>query len=165
MHDSIDRGALRALAAKASDGPWLIERRDYEAGEITYVIYGAHDVTWSGDGACPNARADARYIAAVSPDVVVALLDALDAAERALANARDLLAGANVEDPGAEYTLPVRVLAMVELCRQQRGQARADLRTYGACLHPVSPFAGCASRFGKACDCGLPEALERAEGR
>lgn len=41
--DPLDRLALRALATKASAGPWLIERRDMGGGEIVYVIYGAHD--------------------------------------------------------------------------------------------------------------------------
>lgn len=71
---TINLDELETRAKAATPGPWLIERRDMGSGEIIHVVYGTHDVTWSGDEACPNARGDARYIAAASPDVVLALI-------------------------------------------------------------------------------------------
>lgn len=76
----IDRGALRALAAAATPGPWR-----YDGGPDRRARESAR-----GDTVAEAwiSVADARYIAAVSPGVLLALLDALDAAERALAQAR-----------------------------------------------------------------------------
>lgn len=61
MTAPIDRARLRALAAASAGGDWL-DKEDL----------GWHSIP----------RGDVRYIIAASPDTLLALLDALDAAER-----------------------------------------------------------------------------------
>lgn len=64
----VDEKRLRELAEKAAPGPWLAQGREVaarrEPGPGVFV-------------AQPCTRADQAYIAAVSPDVVIALLDEL----------------------------------------------------------------------------------------
>lgn len=63
------RAALRALAAGATQGPWRVDSDGHR-----YI--GQHPspgLPW---------RIDARYLAALSPEVVTGLLDALDGVDR-----------------------------------------------------------------------------------
>lgn len=129
------------------------------------------------DRAALRELAERASVAAVSPAVVLALLDALDAAERDLSDVHALLTSARVADPQVEhpdesYALGVRTFAMTELLRQQRvsaererDEARADVRKYGG--HDPLCFANRAAPGGvmARCDCGYDAALARAEGR
>lgn len=74
-------GRLRALAEEATAGPWQAEA--WRGFDTHYRI----DATWGPSvhvarthGDSYGDRRDADYIAAVSPDVVKQLLDALEAA-------------------------------------------------------------------------------------
>jgi hypothetical protein len=73
----IDRDELRAKAEAATPGPWWTGMHDGFSHTVEGPESDSHPV------AQRLIRPDAEYIAAVSPDVVLALLDALDAAERA----------------------------------------------------------------------------------
>lgn len=86
---------IRALAAKATPGPWHV------GTTRTYGIY-PEGPTESAEAVAfvphmeprlhpwrPQGEADAAYVAALSPDVTLALLDRLDALEAALGWAWD----------------------------------------------------------------------------
>lgn len=89
----IDLDKLRALAEKATPGPWRvpnhcgfgverdIDFRDKRRAPATVVMAVGAKKEYP-------SRPDSEYIAAVSPDVILALLDALDAAGRTLANVK-----------------------------------------------------------------------------
>lgn len=103
---TIDVKALRALATAATPGPWRTE----SGGGGWTNVHAPLGVLVSES----MQSADALFIAALSPDVVLALLDRLERAERAPAVSRD--AGEIVDavlsatgDSGED--LPPRVLA------------------------------------------------------
>lgn len=97
----IDRPSLRALAAAATPGPWRTESQAIAPGDSdtleiigsppgggeVVAIVDAIECSW-GDAPATQYERNARYIAAVSPPVLLALLDALDAAERERAKLR-----------------------------------------------------------------------------
>ncbi|HCO02682.1 MAG TPA: hypothetical protein DIT48_04825 [Actinobacteria bacterium] len=69
---------LRELAERATPGPWT-----QDAHDDTYLTSPTGHLFWDGEGLglrWPN-DADAAYIAAVSPSVVLSLLDRLRAIE------------------------------------------------------------------------------------
>lgn len=81
MSDAISK--LRALAdAAAQPGPWTTMTN--VGGETT--VFDANGF-WVAD--CGEAPKDAAFIAACSPDVILALLDVVSAAERCV-NAQGL---------------------------------------------------------------------------
>lgn len=85
MTTTFDLATLRARAIAASPGPYELERRDDDNGEFTYVVYGgAGDTASCAEDANDNARANAAFIADCGPQVVLALLDELEAAQAAL---------------------------------------------------------------------------------
>lgn len=60
-----DYAHLRHLEAKATPGPFRIERRDFSDGTITYIVHAASDVAWFSEDVNDNARVDAQhYVAA-----------------------------------------------------------------------------------------------------
>ena len=77
------RARLRELARHATQGPWAVEIGLVDE-EVT--VWNADDALQSvcstGNASVRQSHQDAEYIAAASPDAVLALLDALDAAER-----------------------------------------------------------------------------------
>lgn len=88
-----DRAALRALAEAATPGPWhpadrgigwevhVEPHNDPDAkcwGQLPDGSWVPDDELMSGHKGT-TSESDARYLAAVSPDVILALLDALDA--------------------------------------------------------------------------------------
>jgi hypothetical protein len=80
---------LRALAEKATPGPWTscgfaIQREDGRA--LAEVWLRNHPAT--------QERADCDYIAAANPQVILALLDALEASEARLAGAEKVVEAA-----------------------------------------------------------------------
>lgn len=88
---------------------------------------------------------------------VLALLDALDAAERE----RDAYKRAKAENDE-------RFMVERDVARAERDQARADLRTYGGHRDDchIAIWMRCADEPpAPACTCGYAEALARAEGR
>lgn len=167
----IDRGALRAMAEKATPGPWksfddveTIDAVNHEARvcytrdgvtcEWCLAIAGETDDAgaWT-ESTLARWRSDARYIAAVSPTVVLALLDALDAAERAAASL--------AQDAG--------VLASRALCFRDRAEKAERERDAGAMtkidLDEAERLAKAASDGPWAvCAMALGERLAR-EGR
>ncbi len=73
---------IEALAKAAQPGPFDIERRDDDCGYINYIVHGATgDVAWCRDELNDKAKAQAAFIAAVSPAVVTKLITALRAAQ------------------------------------------------------------------------------------
>jgi hypothetical protein len=79
---SEQRAALREAASKATPGPWAVE--DVGLNISPDVMQGDRVVasTVTSDMAKAQDKANAAYIALAHPDAVLALLDALDAAER-----------------------------------------------------------------------------------
>lgn len=89
--DDIKR--LRELAQAATKGPWkhLQSGRGYE--NYVYALDARYDVSWAGESPVKVAyfphdpyglrdALDAAYIAAASPDAILALLSRLESAER-----------------------------------------------------------------------------------
>ena len=83
----IDRARLRALAEAATPGPWEAEIRD-GCLFITAIDGNTSVAEVLGPPTHQVVAADATYIAAASPDTVLALLDALDEARRERDEAR-----------------------------------------------------------------------------
>lgn len=93
-----DHTRLRALAEKATAGPWMLDATGEDEPQINYWAHrfigtagpdadGYHwVVATSDDGHGPNAE----YIAAASPDVVLGLLDEVDELGATLARLRAL---------------------------------------------------------------------------
>lgn len=101
----MDEQRLRALASAASVGPWSVQGNNLDEWYV-YALHARYEtlpgnpspvkvawVPWS-PGTLRHEH-DAAYIAAASPDVVLRLLDALDAAraERDAALARAIPPG------------------------------------------------------------------------
>jgi len=85
---AIDRAALRRLAEVTSFEPWVAGPTGvYTVADVPFRLTIAEDI--------PDAD-DARFIAACDPPTVLALLDALDAAEARIGEA-DALRAALVE--------------------------------------------------------------------
>lgn len=93
---TIDLAHLRALASTATGGPWL-SGEGYEQSSPGHYVYDATTsaiVCASQDGTdCPLLKYDAEFIAAANPATVLALIDRVEGAERALHEATALLAG------------------------------------------------------------------------
>lgn len=86
----LDLAHLRALCDEATPGPWRY------VSECLPEVWDANDRTVL----CDLRDVDARYLAAVSPDVVRALLDRLERAEADLDETRFCLGVAASRDPG-----------------------------------------------------------------
>ena len=70
------RNHLRALAEAASHGPWKTGAvKDDHLCRRVYTD-DHRSIAWCGHFPIEQARADAQYIAAISPEVLLALLDA-----------------------------------------------------------------------------------------
>lgn len=91
---ALNKQALRQLAEKATPGPWEMEHeniwfRDTE-GYTKHLMYA-----YQGDDVDDQQDYDnTAYIAAFNPKVVLALLDELEAAEKRIAEQREILAAA-----------------------------------------------------------------------
>lgn len=82
MAVDIDTKALRALAERATPGPW--HERIYEGHTWQMTVQGRWIVGPSGHGADLGDMArdeDRAFVCAASPDVVLALLDRIEALE------------------------------------------------------------------------------------
>ena len=89
--NSADLARLRELAAAATPGPWLIDGLGVAQDLPPYdVVVGmeTRGHAYLSYEALVLAKSDASFIAAASPDVVVALCDRLAAAEAAIARVR-----------------------------------------------------------------------------
>lgn len=81
---NIDKQALREVAERATKGPWTLFS---DIDTKTFSIHTPRDkrcenvIKWGGFDCQPNAEANAEFIAAFNPKVVLALLDELEAAE------------------------------------------------------------------------------------
>ena len=75
-----DIARLRGLAQAATPGPW--EAAETPSGKGKVLCGGVFSVCNTTAGPYKQQRADAAYIAAASPDVLLRLLDALDEARR-----------------------------------------------------------------------------------
>ena len=90
----MDEQRLRALASAASIGPWSVHGNNCDEWYV-YALHARYEtlpgnpspvkVAWvpCSPGTLRHEH-DAAYIAAVSPDAILRLLDALDEARRAL---------------------------------------------------------------------------------
>lgn len=180
----IDVDALEAVAKAATPGPRRMTRSNPgsvlgEPYDPAMVFVGSEDTRkpWRRR-ACVTVTTtrdddDARYIAAASPDVVLALIARVREAEIALADVHALLTNAGVEDPEVShregYALSLRALAMVELCRQQRDAAieqrdaaRAEVAVMSETLAHAAHARGAVEEYPDGTD-ELSLALERAE--
>lgn len=95
----IDIKVLRVKAEAAASGPWIVRTvtDDTEYGD--FAVHGigpnvAEPIHYSDSAPAhvaldPLGPFDADYIAAASPDVVLALLDRIEAAEKIIAEARE----------------------------------------------------------------------------
>lgn len=91
---TIDTKNLRTLAEAATPGPWIAAGPSY--GKPLPEFYNCvvpDDGTDGPDDICSDTLTseDALYIAACSPDVLLALLDALDRKDAALTKVAALL--------------------------------------------------------------------------
>lgn len=172
--EPIDRAALRALATRAA-----------EPTDRTCHTPARLDCSECRHMAQRNTFASrARSDLGDSPTVVLALLDALDAAERvqgeAIAHCRasgePCWCGAHTSSVGdGEATAPLSAFPghvecgrALDAAERERDQARADLRTYGEHRDDchIAIWMRCADEPpAPACTCGYSEALARAEGR
>lgn len=123
---------LRELAQAATKGPWkhLQSGRGYE--NYVYALDARYDVSWAGESPVKVAyfphdpyglrdALDAAYIAAASPDVLLALLSRLEATER---------------ERGAERAVAIGHLSQVNAFRAERDALRALLAEARAHLPP-----------------------------
>ena len=84
--DKTERAALRALAEKATPGPWHVVKHTEDEGEPMTetsdwtIQCGRLPIAYEGSW-CHNPENNTRYIAAANPAAITALLTALDAAE------------------------------------------------------------------------------------
>ncbi|MSF41029.1 ead/Ea22-like family protein [Escherichia coli] len=82
----IDYQALRELAKEATQGEWVAF---ISSGTGTYAVHTPGDercedvIKWTGFDGQKNAENNAHYIAAFNPEVVQALLDELEAKDKA----------------------------------------------------------------------------------
>ncbi len=104
----IDYQALRELAKQATQGEW---RAFISPDTGTYAVHTPGDercgdvIKWPGFNGQKNAENNARYIAAFNPEVVLALLD-----EREAANKR--IAELEAEPVSQTYNLPELIEGM-----------------------------------------------------
>lgn len=101
---------LRALAAVATPGPWFPERsQDYPgAPDVDWILLISR---WQGSSMLNTVgfgddEDTARYVAAVSPDVVVGLLDEIDRLRARLEKRTGGAAGRQGEIPQTRETAP-----------------------------------------------------------
>jgi hypothetical protein len=90
---NIDLQQLRSLAMKATSGPWYVDRNDYSYGIISYLGDTYETVIAFRDEILAKnpqqAERNTVYVAALAPEVVLALLDRLEQAEAALFRSLD----------------------------------------------------------------------------
>jgi hypothetical protein len=85
---------LRALALAATQpGPWTVKHSRHQASDV-YTVLDV-DGMWVAD--CGAAPHDAAFIAAASPDVVIALLDQLAAREQEVERLRESIRLVRIE--------------------------------------------------------------------
>ena len=75
---AVDLAALRAKAEAATPGPWSALTTGRASGDHWYIVDDGEALAYitANDGSDEEQREpNARYMAAVSPDVVLALLD------------------------------------------------------------------------------------------
>lgn len=82
----MDRDRIRALAEKATPGPWHCDPIHLHGYTEAWLTDGVVDLARLTN----NASANAAYIAACSPDVILALLDERDALVEALEHITEL---------------------------------------------------------------------------
>ena len=121
-----DPAHLRALAEGATPGPWRTEPDPISGA--SYFIAGADDDA-------PSMAADheptARYIAAISPDVMLALLDRMERVEEALGRMLGTHDGVHAESCNCYEKGHDEDLDVDDTCdcgRQTRTRAHAALR-------------------------------------
>lgn len=90
----INHQALREIAKQATQGEW---GAFISTGTGTYAVHTPGDkrcedvIKWPGFDGQKNAENNARYIAAFNPEVVLALLDELEADGKRIAELTDAL--------------------------------------------------------------------------
>ena len=79
-----DYSNLKRLAQAATAGPWHAGK----SGDYTREVCAPDStaISWSGSFPLAKAQANAAYIAAASPDVVLKLLERLEAAHAEIAS-------------------------------------------------------------------------------
>ena len=144
---------LRALAQAATPGPWRVEAQGHASQEVARV--NNLEVAPPDSVELAHCADDAAYIAAVSPDVVLALLgevDKLRAASRAVTQCRCTLVQQSVGD-GCEVCNP-------QLAQRLADEAQAGVPE-GWKLVPVEPTVE-MRRAGTAANDGIVSDIYRA---
>lgn len=132
----IDTAALRMAAEGATPGPWEAEHRGFDV----YETHSQHGDVVAEAGLSPR---DAAYIAAASPDVVLALLDRLKAAEAKLAAVEAL---ADEWDSHVNW----RAWGVGSAIRHAlvQAQVEADIANYGEPVERETAAGGAAGPIG-----------------
>ncbi|HAV9157345.1 TPA: ead/Ea22-like family protein [Escherichia coli] len=105
----IDYQALRELAKQATQGEWCAF---ISPGTDTYAVHTPGDkrcedvIKWPGFDGQKNAENNARFIAALNPVVVQALLDEREAQSKRIAEQETNLAALAVENVGIKSAIP-----------------------------------------------------------
>lgn len=95
----LDLGALKALAEKATPGPWVVTGGDNNL----YGVDAQDDYVTLSDSTLPVS--DAEFIAAANPEVVLALIERVQAAEAVIAEVTEAWwSGTEPGDDGILYT-------------------------------------------------------------
>ena len=134
----MDLDRLRELAEAATPGPW--EAIIFDSGHSKFEFEASVCTQDVGDSICrmdgllrtadneryrTDGSLDALYIAAVSPDVVLGLLDRLDKAER-------------IADLAREYAQTALAAVLPELLARAWDEGAKD-----ACADPRHPYGEC----------------------
>ena len=128
---TIDTADLRAKAQAATPGPWKALTTGTAGGDHWYICDSGEALAYisANDGSDEDQRGpNARYIAAVSPEVVVAMLDRLADQERRAAEAVALLEDHSCRDWDANAD---RALSL--LCAHPRTVQKMHAVICGVC--------------------------------
>jgi hypothetical protein len=123
-----ERERLRALAEQATPGPWDTDDADINAvfGPSSAVVARTYGWERTGEARGERCRANAHYIAALSPSVVLSLLAALDAGERKLEDISHV--AEDFADPDLAHDDPVYAVSiMAGIIRAAQPEEPADV--------------------------------------
>ncbi|EBR0328397.1 ead/Ea22-like family protein [Salmonella enterica subsp. enterica] len=144
---TINKRALREVAEKATKGPWKVFS---DIDTKTFSIHTPRDkrcenvIKWGGFDCQPNAEANAEFIAAFNPKVVLALLDEniqlqreKDAIEAVALALRDDMRDAREQLEEAEKQVEELTMWVKRLAHSLRN-AKPNSKLHGAAMDYLS---------------------------